>query len=145
SRIDALKDHVIIAGAGDTGVHVIEEVAHARVPFVVIDVDRPALERVACEVGGRMPYIVGDATEDAVLTAAGVTRCRGVVAALTEDRDNLYVTLSARSLNAAARIVSKVVAADAAAKMMRAGANATVSPNMLGGRRLASEIIRPTV
>ena len=55
-----------------------------------------------------------------------------------------YVTLSARSLDVAARIVSKVIAPDAAPKMIRAGANATVSPNMIGGRRLASELVRPT-
>jgi voltage-gated potassium channel len=92
-----------------------------------------------------MLYVVGDATDDMVLMQAGITRAKGVIAALTEDKDNLFVTLSARSLNAAARIVSKVIASDAAPKMMRAGANATVSPNMMGGRRLASELVRPTV
>ena len=80
-----------------------------------------------------------------ILTQAGVTRAKGVICALTEDKDNLFVTLSARSLNAGARIVSKVIAPDTAPKMMRAGANATVSPNMMGGRRLASELVRPTV
>jgi len=145
-RINDLKDHIIVAGAGSTGIHVIEELFTTKTPFVAIDRNRETLERISREVtGGRMLYVVGEATDDAVLMEAGVTRCGGVVAALTEDKDNLFVTLSARSLNAQARIVAKVIGADAAPKMMRAGATSTVSPNMLGGRRLASEIVRPTV
>jgi len=146
SRIGRLEGHVIVTGAGATGMHVLEELQATRTPFVAIDRSRATLERLSQEIaGGDMLYVVGDATDDAVLMAAGITRAMGVVAALTEDKDNLYVTLSARSLNATARIVAKVIAPDAAPKMMRAGANATVSPNMMGGRRLASELVRPTV
>lgn len=145
-RVQSLANHVIVAGAGATGMHVIEELHATRTPFVAIDRSRDTLERISRDfVDGEMLYVIGDATEDSVLMQAGITRAMGVVAALTEDKDNLYVTLSARSLNVAARIVSKVVAPDAAPKMMRAGANATVSPNMIGGRRLASELVRPTV
>jgi voltage-gated potassium channel len=92
-----------------------------------------------------MLYVHGDATEDHALMAAAVERARGVVAALTHDKDNLYVTLSARSLNAQARIVSKVVEDEAAAKILKAGATAIVNPTMIGARRLASELIRPEV
>ena len=146
TRIEGLTDHIVIAGAGSTGLHVIEELDATDTPDVVVDRDRASLERIARELtSGRMLYVCGDATDDSVLQAAGITRCRGVVAALTEDRDNLYVTLSARSLNATARIVTKVIHTDAAPKMVRAGANATVSPNMMGGQRMASEMVRPTV
>jgi voltage-gated potassium channel len=146
NKIEALSDHIVVTGAGSTGMHAIEELHASRERFVVIDRDRGVLERISRDlVEGKMLFVVGDATEDAVLMAAGITRARGVVAALTEDKDNLFVTLSARSLNAAARIVAKVIAPDSAPKMIRAGANATVSPNMIGGRRLASEIVRPTV
>jgi voltage-gated potassium channel len=145
-RVESLSNHVIVAGAGATGMHVIEELYATRTPFVAIDRNRHTLERISRDfVDGEMLYVIGDATDDSVLMQAGITRAMGVVAALTEDKDNLYVTLSARSLNAGARIVSKVIAPDAAPKMMRAGANATVSPNMIGGRRLASELVRPTV
>ena len=145
-RVESLSNHVIVAGAGATGMHVIEELYATRTPFVAIDRNRHTLERISQDfVDGEMLYVIGDATDDSVLMQAGITRAMGVVSALTEDKDNLYVTLSARSLNAGARIVSKVIAPDAAPKMMRAGANATVSPNMIGGRRLASELVRPTV
>jgi voltage-gated potassium channel len=145
-RIEQLDKHVIVTGAGSTGMHVVEELHATKTRFVVIDKNRHTLERISRDfVGGQMLYIVGDATDDGVLLQAGITRAMGVVAALTEDKDNLFVTLSARGLNAGARIVTKVIGPDAAPKMIRAGANATVSPNMIGGRRLASELVRPTV
>ena len=96
-------------------------------------------------MNGEMLFVNGDATEDHILLQAGVDRAAGVVAALTHDKDNWFVTLSARSLNAQARIVSKVTEDESAPKMLKAGATATVSPTQIGGRRMASELIRPEV
>ena len=144
--IEALRDHVVVAGAGSTGKHVIEELVRAEEAFVVIDRNAEHLERMNDEVAGRkMLYVNGDATDDRTLLAAGVDRARGVVAALTHDKDNLFVTLSARSLNAHARIVAKVVEPETDAKMLKAGASTIVIPAMLGGRRMASEVVRPEV
>jgi voltage-gated potassium channel len=146
NRIDSLSGHVIVTGAGATGMHVVEELQNARSKYVVIDRNRNVLEHVSrLYANGDMLHVVGDATEDEILVRAGVARATAVIAALTEDKDNLFVTLTARSMNAKARIVSKVIGPDAAAKMVRAGADATVSPNMMGGRRLAGEVVRPTV
>jgi voltage-gated potassium channel len=145
-HIGSLSGHVVIAGVGSTGKHVVEELTATRTPFVAIDRDRENLERVSDEVcDGKMLFVHGDATEDHTLLEAGADKAAGVIAALTHDKDNLYVTLSARTLNARARIVAKVVEPEAIAKMARAGANATVSPNIIGGRRMASELIRPEV
>jgi len=144
--ISALKDHVVVAGCGSTGKHVIEEMVATKTPFVVIDRDLQHLERISKDIcEGKMLYVSGDATDDHVLLEAGVSRARGVVAALTHDKDNLFVTLSARSLNAGARIVAKVVEAETAPKMIRAGASSVVNPTMIGGQRIASELIRPEV
>jgi voltage-gated potassium channel len=146
AEIGRLSDHIVVAGAGGTGKHVIEELAATRTPFVVIDTNEAVLRQVSADFcGGKMLYVHGDATADHALLAAGVQRARGVVAALTQDKDNLYVTLSARSLNPTARIVSKVVEDEAAPKILRAGASSTVNPTMIGARRLASELIRPEV
>jgi voltage-gated potassium channel len=144
--IAKLMGHIVVAGAGGTGKHVIEELHSTRRPFVVIDRSEAILRQVAddlCE--GKMLYVHGDATHDHVLVLAGTERARGVVAALTHDKDNLYVTLSARSLNARARIVSKVVEEEAGAKILKAGASAIVNPTLIGARRLAGELIRPEV
>jgi voltage-gated potassium channel len=144
--IDRLEGHVVVAGSGSTGKHVIEELIATHTPFVVIDRNLPQLERISEDLaGGKMLYVHGDATVDHTLVEAGVKRARGVVAALTHDKDNLFVTLSVRSLNAEARIVSKIVEDDAAAKMIKAGATSAVNPTLIGGRRLASELIRPEV
>jgi voltage-gated potassium channel len=144
-QVEQLRNHTIVAGAGSTGRHVITELVATRSKFVVIDHDREHLEYLSEELaGGKMLFVVGDATLDPTLVAAGIHRASGVVAALTEDKDNLYVTLSARTLNPKARIVSKVIHPDAAKKMRRAGATSTVSPNMIGGLRMAHELLRPT-
>lgn len=144
--IASMHRHIVVAGAGSTGKHVIEELVATDSPFVVIDLDLAHLERLSADVAhGKMLYVHGDATDDHILVAAGVERARGVVAALTHDKDNLFVTLSARSLNATARIVSKVVEDQAGPKMLKAGATSCVNPAMIGGRRMASELVRPEV
>jgi voltage-gated potassium channel len=145
-QIAALSGHVVVAGAGSTGKHVIEELIATQTPFVVIDRNEPHLQRISesmCD--GKMLYVHGDATDDHMLLSAGVKAARGCVAALTQDKDNLFVTLSVRSLNPSARIIAKVVEDDAAPKMMKAGATSVVSPTQIGGRRMASELIRPEV
>ena len=79
------------------------------------------------------------------MAMAGVGRANGVVAALTDDRDNLFVVLSARVHNPKARIVAKVIDGENESKMLRAGADQTVSPHRIGGLRMASELVRPKV
>ncbi|MBS2017219.1 MAG: potassium channel protein [Deltaproteobacteria bacterium] len=144
--IAQLERHVVVAGAGSTGRHVIEELVATGTPFIVIDRDLAHLERLSADlVDGKMLYVNGDATDDQMLLDAGVERARGVVAALTHDKDNLFVTLTARSLNGNARIISKIVEDHAGKKMLKAGASAVVNPAMIGGRRMASELVRPEV
>lgn len=145
-KIAELNGHIVVAGAGSTGRHVIEELVATDTPFVVIDRNGEHLERISGTIAqGKMLFVKGDATEDHALLEAGVERARGVVAALTHDKDNLFVTLSARSLNAQARIVAKVSEDESAPKMLKAGATSIVSPAQIGGRRMASDVIRPEV
>ncbi len=145
-KIESLAGHIVVAGSGSTGKHIIEELVATQTPFVVIDRNHEHLQRLAQSVTAtELLYVHGDATEDGVLLEAGVDRAAGVVAALTHDKDNLYVTLSARSLNSGARIVSKVTEDEAAPKMLKAGASSVVSPTQIGGRRMASEVLRPEV
>jgi voltage-gated potassium channel len=146
NEIEKLSGHVVVAGAGGTGKHVLEELVVTQTPFVLIDRNLETIERISGELcDGKMLYVHGDATLDHMLLAAGILRARGVVAALSYDKDNLYVTLSARSLNPSARIVSKVVEDDAGPKILKAGASSIVNPTMIGARRLAGELIRPEV
>lgn len=141
--LDQLNNHLIICGIGTTGRHIVRELESSGVPFVVIDTSKERLEEMAAQLPGRMLYVMGDATDDAIMQRAGVSRCRGVIAALSDDKSNLFVTISARALAPNARIVAKAVEATTERKLYRAGADGVVSPNYIGGMRLVNEMIRP--
>ena len=137
-----MKGHTIVCGAGRTGRHVIEELAKTKSDFVVIDGNREIVERMR-EKG--IMAIEGDATHEECLKEAGVERAGRMVVALTDDKDNLFVVLTARGMNPTMRIVARYVDNRSAEKMRKAGADATVSPNAIGGLRMASEALRPSV
>ena len=94
---------------------------------------------------GEFLYVISDATQDHVLENSQTNRAHGLVTALTEDRDNLFVTLNARALRQDLRIISKAVQDESKTKLLRAGANVTVSPSAIGGVHMASEMLRPSV
>jgi voltage-gated potassium channel len=143
-KIAELNRHVIVAGCGRTGRYVIGELSAGTTPFVVIERDEDTLLNLY-EQYPQVLYIPGDATADNILMQAGADRAMGLVACLSDDRDNLFVTLSVRALNPEARITAKVVDINNETKVIRAGADATVNPNRIGGKRLASELLRPHV
>ncbi|MHC4887542.1 MAG: potassium channel family protein, partial [Planctomycetota bacterium] len=143
-RIDALHDHTIICGCGETGFHITRELIATRRPFVIIESN---LDRIAAlEAGlGEVLHIDADASEDAVLLKAGIDRAEGLISALPSDKDNLLVTITARQLNPDLRIISRCVDMKNGPKLKKAGADSVVSPNMIGGLRMVSEMIRPSV
>lgn len=145
-RIKRMKDHVIVCGAGSTGRNVIEELLSARVPVIAIDLREGELRELADKhPDAAFSYIVGDATNDDVIAQANLPGARGLVAALSSDKDNLYLTVSARQTNPRARIVARCAELSHVEKIRRAGADAVVSPNFIGGMRLVSELLRPAV
>lgn len=138
-----LKDHFIVCGAGEVGHHVVQELLKTGNLFVVIDHDEERLAKI--QHLGEFPVVPGDAATEEILETAGLSRSRGLATVLPEDKDNLMVTVTARQMNPTVRIVARCVEARTADKLIRAGANSTVSPNMIGGMRLASELVRPHV
>ncbi len=143
SQLERMRDHVVVCGAGSTGIHVIRELAQLGTPFVVVDRNEAIAHEVVRAHGGAA--VVGDATHDEILEQAGVARARGIISALTDDKDNLYVTVTARALNPTLRIVAKAIDVKAEPKLRRAGADSVVSPNAMGGLRMVSEMLRPEV
>jgi voltage-gated potassium channel len=141
--IGTLKQHVIVCGVGTTGRHIATELNAVGIPFVVVDANRELLEEIATEFEDELLFVVGDATDDHVLELAGVERARGVISALNDDKANLFVTISARALNPTARIVAKSIEPSTERKLRRAGADAVVAPNYIGGVRLFSEMVSP--
>jgi voltage-gated potassium channel len=146
NRISKLDGHVVVCGAGSTGRHVVGELIAANRPCVAIDLDQQRIDRGVQQWGeGSFLYIVGDATDDAVLHAANVAKASGVVASLPNDKDNLYLVVTARQINPSARIVARGSDLRMLDKLKRSGADTVVSPNFIGGMRMVSELIRPHV
>jgi voltage-gated potassium channel len=145
-QIDKLENHVIVCGAGSTGSHAIQELIEYQIPLVAIDLDGPRLEHLAeIHPAALFKFIVGDATDDEVLQQANLPGARGIVAAMANDKDNLYLTVSARQSNPHCRIVARGSELQVLEKLRKAGADQVVSPNYIGGLRMVSELLRPQV
>ncbi len=142
-QIARLKDHFVVCGAGETGMRIIEELANTERDFVVIDPDPKSVETF--REHHEKPILQGVSDDEDILRAAGIERAAGVVVALPNDRDTLVTTLSIRMLNPSIRIVVKEIEPGMAARLKRAGADAVVNPGMIGGLRLVSELVRPSV
>jgi voltage-gated potassium channel len=142
-RIANLENHIILCGGGRTGKHIAEEFYKTHTPFVVIEQDSTLLENL-WQMGDILA-LQADATQDEALLLAGIERARGLVAVLGEDKDNVFIVLSARALNPKLRIISRLIEEENAEKLRKAGADEVVSPNAIGGLRMASVMIRPTV
>lgn len=141
--IQKLTNHYILCGAGETGRCIIDEFVKTKTPFVVIDYDKEKIAYINSNY--KIPTITGDATKDAILRSAGIERAQGLISALHSDRDNVFVVLTARAINERIRIVSRVVEPESEHKIRMAGADNIVSPNYIGGLRMASLMIRPAV
>ena len=141
-QLNGLSGHVIVCGFGRVGRLVAQEFIQAKIPFVVVDRDATELADLQRPQG---VALLGDATNDDVLKQAGIGRARALVAALSSDADNLFITMSARLLNDKLPIVARADEEGATRKLERAGATRVVSPYHLGGMRVAQAVLRPAV
>lgn len=145
-RMKRMQDHVIVCGVGTTGQNVIAELIKTGTPVIAIDMKESEVREIAEKhPGANYAYVVGDATDDDVLGQANLDQARGLVAALASDKDNLYLTVSARQASTKIRIVSRCAELSHVDKLKKSGADAVVSPNYIGGLRLVSEMVRPSV
>lgn len=145
-RMKRMKDHVVVCGAGSTGRNVIEEMLKVGIPVIGIDVDEQELKEIAEDYPkAEFTYLVGDATDDELMESANLANARGLVAALSGDKDNLYLVVSARQSAPHLRIVARCSELSHVEKIRKSGADAVVSPNYIGGMRLVSEMVRPAV
>ena len=142
-QIAKLKNHIILCGIGRTGLHIAEEFYRTHTPFVVIEQDEEALE--ALSRFQDILHLQRDATQDETLLLAGIKQARGLVTTLREDKDNVFVVLCARSLNPDLRIIARLVEDKNEELLRKAGADHIVSPDAIGGIRMASVMLRPTV
>jgi len=142
--IDKLRGHYIVCGVGGVWSHVLNELTSTKRALVVIDIDKLKLGS-AVETSLREPFIEGDATDGDVLLAAGVKEAQGLFAITGDDNKNLVIGITAKQLNPNIRVVARCHDLKNSDKMKKVGVDAVISPSYIGGLRMASEMVRPTV
>jgi len=139
-RIEALRDHYILCGYGRVGTEIARELSERGVPFVIVESNPEAIARA--QASGHL-MLEGDATSDAVLREAGIERARGLLAASDSDAGNTFIVLAAKALRPDLYIVSRAGRTESESRMHRAGADRTISPYAIAGRRMALSVLQP--
>ncbi|MFQ6678703.1 MAG: potassium channel family protein [Fidelibacterota bacterium] len=139
-HVNKLKSHYIICGYGRMGAVIAREIHEKNQTFVVIE-NNPAKIRNIQECG--YLYVDGDATLEETLNNAGVKKAKGIVVVLNTDQDNLFVSMSIRSLNNNAFLVSKCSADDTSIKLRRIGVDKIVNPYIAGGHKMSELLLTP--
>jgi voltage-gated potassium channel len=138
------RDHYIICGLGAVGFYIANELHDTKRPHVIVDVNKKNIERSLESLHDEV-FIEGDATDSHTLLKAGVEKAAGLFAVTGDDNQNLVVSLTAKQLNPKLKVVARCNDMRNSEKMKKAGADAVVSPTAIGGLRMASEMLRPTV
>lgn len=140
-QIDRLSGHVVICGYGRLGVMLARELQAGQAKFVIVDRGE---ERLALARGLGCLTVAGDATDEAVLLAAGIARAACLATVLPDDAANVFITLSARALNPTLTIFARGEIPSTESKLIQAGANRVVMPAHIGAERIAELILYPT-
>lgn len=139
-----LSNHVIICGFGRNGQQAAETLTAHKVGFVAIDYREKNIDDYL-EKDPQLLYIKGDATDDALLQRAGIEKAKSLICALPTDADNMFIVLSARTMNPSIQIISRAVQASAVAKLKKAGADYVIMPDRIGGKHMATLVSKPDV
>ncbi|MCK4777259.1 MAG: potassium channel family protein, partial [Actinomycetia bacterium] len=134
-----LKNHFIVCGFGKVGKQVVSELKKYNFPFIVVE-NNP--KKVENSISNGNLTIEGDASLENVLIDAGIERSKGLVSAVDTDADNVFIVLTARSINEKLFIVSRADSFKAIKKLEKAGANRVISPAIIGGRRMATMLFK---
>ena len=141
-KISKLSHHYIVCGYGRLGRVICGELQMRNFPVVVIDNKESAI-KAAGQKG--LLCLRGDATLDETLIKAGIKRAKGLITVLGTDAANVYITISARSLNPRLTIVARAEDENAEKKMFRVGATKVISPYKIGATRMALAVLKPTL
>ncbi len=142
-KIAKLKNHVIIVGYGRNGEQAATELAENGVDFVIIDKRDNVISRI--RENPKLLYIKGDATSEEVLEQAQIYEARALIATTPNDADNVFVVLTARSMNPGLIIISRASEMESQMKLKRAGATNIIMPERIGGQRMAKLVHQPDV
>ncbi len=142
--IDKLDKHVIVCGYGRNGHQAAQTLGFHNEPFVVIENNTDILEKAAAE-NPEVLILHGDGTYDDVLRKAGIAKAKALITTLPVDAHNVFIVLSARSLNPDIQIISRASESNTYPKLIKAGANSVIMPDKIGGTHMATLISKPDV
>jgi voltage-gated potassium channel len=137
-----MENHIIVCGYGRNGSQVVQELTAFGEKVIVIDKDH---ELVVSKIAEPIQFIEGDSTEDQVLLQAGINKARSLITTLPLDADNLFVVLTARTLNSDINIISRASSESSEKKLRMAGVNSVVMPERVGGAHMATLVAQPDV
>jgi voltage-gated potassium channel len=140
--ISKMRNHQIICGYGRMGQQIAKDFIQTGIPYVVVERNPEQLPKL---IATNTPFIEGNASDDKVLIAAGIKHAKGLITVAPSDEDNVFIALTAKALNPRLYIVARSIQEESEAKLKRAGADAVMSPYVMGGRRMASAVVRPHV
>ncbi len=140
--IEKVSEHHVICGYGRIGRTIAICLTEAGHDCVVVESDPDLTEQLELD---DIPYVIGDATRERILRKAGITRARTAAVVTPSDPDNLYITLTARELHPELYVMARANDASSEKRLVRAGADRALSPHEIGGRQMASSLLRPTV
>ena len=141
-QIIELNGHFIICGFGRIGQIICKELFEEGIKFVVIEQDASAIEEITSL---KFLFIEMDATSEEALLAAGILKAKGLVTAVNSDANNVFITLTAKGLRPDIFVLARASEEKNEEKLIKAGATRVVSPYLIGGRRMAHVLKRPTV
>lgn len=140
--IEKLDGHIIVCGFGRVGRGAADELSLQGAPFVVVDNNEEKVERAIKE---GMLAVFADASRDDVLREVGIARAKGLIATLASDADNLFLILTARTLNSKIQLTARVAEQTSEEKLRRAGADFVFAPYNSTGHRMAQALMKPHV
>jgi voltage-gated potassium channel len=143
TKIEKLSNHVIVVGYGRNGKQAIEELQRHQFQVVVVDSNEPIVEKIREEAN--LLYIHGDATQDETLKDARIEKARALITALPNDADNLFVVLTAKTMNPDITIISRASNFNSDRKLRTAGATNVIMPDKIGGQRMAKLVAQPDI
>ena len=142
-ELNKLKDHVIVCGFGRNGSRACDELIASRKDFVVIEKNLEVRQHPSTNPKFKM--IIGDATSDDNLKLAGIERAKVIIITTPSDAANVFIALTARALNSTIHIIARASEKETEGKLIRAGANKVIMPDILGGMFMAQLITKPIV
>ncbi len=143
-EIGKLKQHYIICCVEGVGVYIAKELFSTQRPYVIVDHDKARAEKIIGGLKNEL-FLEGEPTDSDILARAGVNEALGLFAVTGDDNENLVISLTAKTLNSGIKVVAACNDVKNMEKIKKAGADAVVSPSYIGGLRIVSEMVRPTV